>query len=241
MEHELPARLEDGELFNYAAELADDRLAALGVSSESLEDMRSPPFSDSAGWLIKWQNSSTRKIELDRRGRFVVDGVMYTLLPTTPVTFQWPDGTVQTLEPFENNIITWTTSNDDYPKICWHRRGWIAGEGAEFSDLESGGGDDASDESSEGMDIDAARTALGLDTEYNELHSFILDFFVFGHLTREEGLTIQECIEACDIEGATEDAIHEAIEFLTSEGELYSTIDNDHFLATRTDRSPVYR
>ena len=47
-----------------------------------------------------------------------------------------------------------------------------------------------------------------------------------------EGLTVAECIDACEIEGATDAAIREAVSALVEHGHLYATIDDEHYLAT---------
>ena len=73
--------------------------------------MRSPPFDGCADWTIRWLDGTSRRVTLDRRGRFEVFGVSYTLLPTSPVTFAWADGTVQTVQSVEGTMITWTTNN----------------------------------------------------------------------------------------------------------------------------------
>eukprot|EP00966_Prymnesium_polylepis_P066793 1550529-Prymnesium_polylepis.1 len=69
--------------------------------------------------------------------------------------------------------------------------------------------------------------------EYNELQRWILEFFdgAYGPVPLQ-GLTVQACIQACDIEGGTEEDIRATIDFFCEEGDMYSTIDADHFLTT---------
>ena len=52
-------------------------------------------------------------------GQFSTGGHLYTLRNTDPVSFVWADGTVQTLEKFEDRTITWKTTNSGYPTIFW--------------------------------------------------------------------------------------------------------------------------
>jgi len=70
----------------------------------------------------------------------------------------------------------------------------------------------------------------------NDLEFFILEFFTGFHTPLPqphlEGLTVAECIDACDIDGATGDAIREAVVALVDHGHLYATVDDEHYLAT---------
>ena len=75
-------------------------------------------------------------------------------------------------------------------------------------------------------------TAQGRD----ELDMFVVQFFAGYHRRAPPlftaGFTFEQCVRACDIEGATEQAIRDAVDRLSDEGELYTTIDDEHFLVT---------
>lgn len=111
------------DLSTFAAELAGQRFAALEETPESLEVMVSSPFLGSPRWNVRWLNGQTSDIVLDRRGCWELFGHHYQLQrTTTTVFFTWDDGTVQTLQSVEGDIITWVTSNASSPTISWARR-----------------------------------------------------------------------------------------------------------------------
>lgn len=48
-------------------------------------------------------------------------GDTYTIIDSNPLTIQWPNGVIQTLEVTQDNFIRWTTNSDDtkYSTIVW--------------------------------------------------------------------------------------------------------------------------
>jgi len=125
IQHAWPCAPTEADAF--AAELADQRFTSLG-DAEPLEVMRAAPFLGAPNWTIRWLAGNTEPVTVDRRGRFVVFGHLYQLLATSPVTFRWADGTVQTMQTSTNDAegavhITWGTTNPHFPTIYWDRRG----------------------------------------------------------------------------------------------------------------------
>eukprot|EP00105_Crassostrea_gigas_P019292 XP_011437735.1 PREDICTED: replication protein A 32 kDa subunit [Crassostrea gigas] len=64
----------------------------------------------------------------------------------------------------------------------------------------------------------------GLNQVQNQVHSIIQ-----SNVT-EEGASIENVCK--QLRGVPERSVREAIEFLSSEGHIYSTIDEDHYKAT---------
>lgn len=77
------------------------------------------------------------------------------------------------------------------------------------------------------MDMDMGGEA-GLNAQQNKVLSVIAE-----NSMSEEGVSIQQL--QSQLNGMSEPDIRTAIDFLSSEGHLYSTIDEDHFKATSVD------
>lgn len=74
----------------------------------------------SGTFRVLYFDGTTEIITLNN-GSYISQGVTYTLLATDPLTIQWPDGTVQTLETTDSNFIRWTTNstNSKFSFIIW--------------------------------------------------------------------------------------------------------------------------
>ena len=119
VEHALP--VDPADFQSYAAELARQRFAALDVNLDDLEILQSPGFEGWPHWQIRWLSGETQNVDVDQRGRFQVYGDMYQLRQTSPASFVWADGTVQTVERFNGDTIVWRTTHADYRHIFWDR------------------------------------------------------------------------------------------------------------------------
>ena len=94
------------------------------VAAEQAKD--AAPFShkDSRLWQIRWENGQTAQAQL-ADGQLSMHGSMYQLLPTTPISFVWGDGTVQSVESATlgedgRTTIVWTTTQGAaLGKITW--------------------------------------------------------------------------------------------------------------------------
>jgi len=65
-----------------------------------------------------------------------------------------------------------------------------------------------------------------------DINNLVLSFFKSKGEDSDTGCTIQEAAGALAAQNITEHRVREVVEFLTNEGHLYSTIDDDHFKAT---------
>lgn len=65
-----------------------------------------------------------------------------------------------------------------------------------------------------------------------DVHSLVISFFKTKGDQSEMGCRIQDVFAAVAPQGISEQRVREAVEFLTNEGHLYSTIDDDHYKAT---------
>ena len=73
----------------------------------------------------------------------------------------------------------------------------------------------------------AAAPAAGAD-----VNSLVLSFFKTKGEHTDTGCHVQEVAAAVAAQGISEARVREIVEFLSNEGHLYSTIDDDHFKAT---------
>ena len=80
-------------------------------------------------WRIRWESGATKNITLEG-GRFTVFGQSYRVITEMNASFlglrahfSWADGTVQTLESYDeqNHCLTWSTTHPDHPRISWVR------------------------------------------------------------------------------------------------------------------------
>ena len=80
-------------------------------------------------WRIRWATGATKNITLEG-GRFTVFGQSYRVITEMDASFlglrahfSWADGTVQTLESYDEQsyCITWSTTHPDHPRISWVR------------------------------------------------------------------------------------------------------------------------
>jgi len=77
-----------------------------------------------ATWTVRWASGATEPITT-RDGRFSVCGENYVIRfigETGTYFFQWPDGSIQTLEAFDGHTITWSSTHPEYPRVYWDRR-----------------------------------------------------------------------------------------------------------------------
>lgn len=77
-----------------------------------------------ATWTVRWASGATEPITT-RDGRFSVCGEHYVIRfigETGTYFFQWPDGSIQTLEAFDGHTITWSSTHPEYPRVYWDRR-----------------------------------------------------------------------------------------------------------------------
>ena len=78
-------------------------------------------FSDGY-WTVRWASGATEAITL-RDGCFSVYGEDYEIqVAEGRYSFEWGDGTVQTLVAFDGRTITWATTNPANLCIFWDRR-----------------------------------------------------------------------------------------------------------------------
>ena len=93
-----------------------------GTDAEEEEAARLQDFEGK--FDIRWPSSGLVKQTEVKDGCFDVFGSSYTLLDTKPVSFEWSDGTVQTVKSFSSSssrvLITWTTTHDG-GVITWTR------------------------------------------------------------------------------------------------------------------------
>ena len=77
-------------------------------------------YRTSGRFRITYYDGFEEIIEM-RNGSYIINGTTYTLIDTTPITIEWPDGTVQTLDIIEETYIRWTTnhSSTKYKYIIW--------------------------------------------------------------------------------------------------------------------------
>ena len=80
-------------------------------------------------WRIRWESGATKDITLEG-GRFTVFGQSYRVITEMNASFlglrahfSWADGTVQTLESYDeqSHCLTWSTTHPDHPRISWVR------------------------------------------------------------------------------------------------------------------------
>ena len=75
-----------------------------------------------AYWTVRWMSGATEAITL-RDGCFSVNGEDYEIqVAEGRYSFEWGDGTVQTLVAFDGRTITWATTNPANLCIFWDRR-----------------------------------------------------------------------------------------------------------------------
>mmetsp|Transcript_15159 Transcript_15159/g.39944 ORF Transcript_15159/g.39944 Transcript_15159/m.39944 type:complete len:303 (+) Transcript_15159:42-950(+) len=65
-----------------------------------------------------------------------------------------------------------------------------------------------------------------------DVNDLVLSFFKTKGENSDTGCTIQEVCAAVAAQNISEPRVREAVEFLSNEGHLYSTIDDEHFKAT---------
>lgn len=77
-------------------------------------------YNSSGTFRVLYYDGTTEIIVLNN-GSYISEGVTYRLLDTTPLTVEWPDGTMQTLDATDSNFIRWTTNSSDakYSTIIW--------------------------------------------------------------------------------------------------------------------------
>lgn len=87
------------------------------ATKNTLDDFH---YRSSGHYRLTYYDGYEELIEL-RNGSYIINGTTYTLIDTTPITIQWPDGTLQTLDIVEDTYIRWTTnhSSTKYRYIIW--------------------------------------------------------------------------------------------------------------------------
>ena len=86
---------------------------------------------------MRWESGSTALVTLCD-GSWSLFGDHYQLRDTTPVSLEWADGTVQTVESWDGRTVTWTTTRADFARIFWdvvpHEAEGEDGDGGDESD-----------------------------------------------------------------------------------------------------------
>ena len=87
------------------------------ATKNTLDDFH---YRTSGRFRITYYDGFEEIIEI-RNGSYIINGTTYTLINTTPITIEWPDGTVQTLDIIEETYIRWTTNHSatKYKYIIW--------------------------------------------------------------------------------------------------------------------------
>ena len=77
--------------------------------------------SNSSGTFRVLYYDGTSEIITLNNGSYTLKGNTYTLINSNPLTIEWPDGTIQTVELTQDNFIRWTTTSTDqkYSYIIW--------------------------------------------------------------------------------------------------------------------------
>mmetsp|Transcript_12626 Transcript_12626/g.25414 ORF Transcript_12626/g.25414 Transcript_12626/m.25414 type:complete len:228 (-) Transcript_12626:237-920(-) len=91
----------DKEVSRNTWELSDD------LPSHDLD------HTDSRTWTARWPNGQAAQLHLSN-GSWTLFGQQYQLTPTSPVSFTWDDGTVQSVESWDGRTIMWMVTGPDW-------------------------------------------------------------------------------------------------------------------------------
>lgn len=74
----------------------------------------------SGTFRVLYYDGTTEIITLNN-GSYIWNGDTYTIINTNPLTIEWPNGVIQTLELTQDNFIRWTTTSTEqkYSYIVW--------------------------------------------------------------------------------------------------------------------------
>ena len=78
-------------------------------------------YNSSGSFRVTYYDGDEEIISLNN-GRYTINNSNYRLLDTTPITIEWPDGTIQTLDVIDNDgFVRWRTNSNvnKYSYIIW--------------------------------------------------------------------------------------------------------------------------